>query len=57
MTMEHYTSKPNGCSKSSAKMEYHSNSSLYQEIRETSNNNLTLHIKQLEKQKIYNPQS
>ena len=40
--------------KSSAKRKVHSNTSLPQETRETSNN-LTLHIKQLEKEEMKNP--
>ena len=43
-----------GFSKSSAKGKVHSNTSLPQETRETSNN-LTLHIKQLEKEEMKNP--
>ena len=41
-------------SKSSAKGKVHSNTSLPQETREKSNN-LTLHLKQLEKEEIENP--
>ena len=40
-----------GFSKSSAKGKVHSNASLPQETREKSNN-LTLHLKQLEKEEI-----
>ena len=43
-----------GFSKSSAKREIHSNTSLPQETRETSNK-LTLHLKQLEKEEMKNP--
>ena len=46
--------KPMGFSKSSAKMKVHSNTSLPQETREKSDN-LTLHIKQLEKEEMKNP--
>ena len=38
-----------GCSKSSSKREVYSNTSLPQETRKISNNNLTLHLKELEK--------
>ena len=41
-----------GFSKSSAKREVHSNTSLPQETRETSNNNLTLYLKHLEKEEM-----
>ena len=41
-------------SKSSAKGKVHSNTSLPQETREKSNN-LTLHLKQLEKEEMKNP--
>ena len=43
-----------GFSKSSAKGKVHSNTSLPQETREKSNN-LTLHLKQLEKEEVKNP--
>ena len=43
-----------GFSKSSAKGKVHSNTSLPQETREKSDN-LTLHIKQLEKEEMKNP--
>ena len=43
-----------GFSKSSAKGKVHSNTSLPQETREKSNN-LTLHLKQLEKEEMKNP--
>ena len=42
-------------SKISAKGKVHSNTSLPQETREKSNNNLNLHLKQLEKEEIKNP--
>ena len=38
-----------GCSKSSSKREVYSNTILPQETRKTSNRNVTLHLKQLEK--------
>ena len=44
-----------GFSKSSAKGKVHSNTSLPQETREKSINNLTLHLKQLEKEEMKNP--
>ena len=43
-----------GLSKSSAKGKVHSNTSLPQETREKSINNLTLHLKQLEKEEVKN---
>ena len=43
-----------GFSKSSAKMEIHSNASLPQETRKNQINNLTLHLKQLEKEEMKN---
>ena len=46
--------KPMGFSKSSAKRKVHSNVSLPQETREKSNN-VTLHIKNLEKEEMKNP--
>ena len=42
-------------SKISAKGKVHSNTSLPQETREKSNNNLNLHLKQLEKEEMKNP--
>ena len=48
-------SKPMGCGKSSPKSEVHSNTILHQETRKTLNSNLTLHIKQLEKEEQKNP--
>ena len=48
--------KPMGLSKSSAKGKVHSNTSLPQEIKKKSQiNNLTLHLKQLEKEEMKNP--
>ena len=47
-------SKPMGFSKCSAKRNVYSNTSLPQETRETSNN-LTLHIRQLEKEEQKSP--
>ena len=50
---KHNNHKPMGFSKSSAKRKVHSNTSLLQETRETSNN-LTLHLKQLEEEDMKN---
>ena len=47
---KHNNPKPMGFSKSSAKREVHTNTSLPQETRETSNINLTLHLKHVEKE-------
>ena len=52
---KHDNPKPMGFSKSSAKGKIPSITSLPQETREKSNNNLNLHLKQLEKQEIKNP--
>ena len=41
--------------KSSAKGKVHSNTGIRQEIRKKSNKNLTLHLKQLEKDEMKNP--
>ena len=46
--------KPVGHCKSSAKGKVHSNTGIPQETREKSNN-LTLHLKQLEKEEMKNP--
>ena len=43
------------CSKLSSKREVYSNTILTQETRNISNNNLTLHINQLEKEEQNNP--
>ena len=53
-TAKHNNPQPMGFSKSSAKRESHSNTSLPQEMREISNN-LTLYLKQLEKEEKKNP--
>ena len=55
MTKKTQQLTPMGCSKSSSKREAYSNSILPQETRKTSNNNLTLHLKQLEKEEQKNP--
>ena len=52
---KHNNPKPMRVSKSSAKGKVHSNTSLPQETREKSINNLTLHLKQLEKEEMKNP--
>ena len=44
-----------GCSKSSSKREVYSNTILPQETRNISNNNITLHLKQLEKEEKNKP--
>ena len=44
-----------GFSKSSAKGKVHSDTGLPQEIRKSQISNLTLHLKQLEKEEIKNP--
>ena len=46
-----------GCSKSSTKREVYSNTILPQETETSQINNLTLHLKQLEKEEQKNPQS
>ena len=48
---KHDGPKHMGCSKSSSKGEVYSNTILPQETRKISNNNLTLHLKQLKKNK------
>ena len=44
-----------GFGKSSAKGKVHSNTGLPSETRKKSNNNLTLHLKQLEQEEMKNP--
>ena len=44
-----------GCSKSSSKREVYSNTILPQETRKTQINNLTLHLKELEKEEQTKP--
>ena len=51
---KHNNPKPMGFSKSSAKWKVHSNTRLPQEARKNQINNLTLHLKQLEKEEIMN---
>ena len=51
---KHNNSKPVGHCKSSAKGKVHSNTGIPQETRIKSNN-LTLHLKQLEKEEMKNP--
>ena len=57
MTMKTQQLKTYGCSKSSPKREVYSNTILPQETRKTSNSNVTLHLKQLEKEEPKNPQN
>ena len=52
---KHNNPKPVGHYKSSAKGKVHSNTGLPSETRKKSNNNLTLHLKQLEKEEMENP--
>ena len=47
--------KPYGTLKSNAKGKVHSNTGLPQETRKSQINNLTLHLKQLEKEEMKNP--
>ena len=55
MKMKTQPKKPMGLSKSSAKGKVHSNTSLPQETRKNQINNLTLHLKQLEKEEMRTP--
>ena len=55
MKMKTQNPKLVGHYKSSAKRKVHSNTSLPQETGEKSINNLTLHLKQLEKEEMKNP--
>ena len=55
MTMKHDSPKPMGCSKSSSKREVYSSTILPQETKKSQINNLTLHVKQLEKEEQKNP--
>ena len=52
---EYNNPKPVGHWKSSAKGKVHSNTGIPQETRKSQINNLTLHLKQLEKEEIENP--
>ena len=52
---KHDNPKPMGFSKSSTKGKVHSITSLLQETGENQINNLTLHLKQLEKEEMKNP--
>ena len=54
MKMKTQQPKPVGHCKSSAKAKVHSNTGITQETRKKSNN-LTLHLKQLEKEEMKNP--
>ena len=53
--MKHNNPKPMRFSKGSAKGKVHSNTNLPQETRENQINNLTLHLKKLEKDEMKNP--
>ena len=55
MKMKTQQPKTLGHCKSSAKGKVHSNTGLPQETRKSQINNLTLHLKQLEKEEIKNP--
>ena len=55
MKMKHNNPKPMRFSKGSAKGKVHSNTNLPQETRENQINNLTLHLKKLEKEEMKNP--
>ena len=55
MKMKHNHSKPVGHGKSSPKGKVHSNTGTPQEARKSQINNLTLHLKQLEKEEMKNP--
>ena len=52
---KHDDPKPVGCSKSSSKREVYSNTSLPQETRKFQLNNLTIHLKELEKEEQTKP--
>ena len=52
---KHNNPKPVGYCKSSAKGKVHSNTGLPQEMRKSQINNLTLHLKQLEKEEMKKP--
>ena len=52
---KHDNSKPMGCTKSSSKREVYSNTIQPQGTRKTSNSNLTLYLKQLEKEEQNTP--
>ena len=55
MTKTHDGSKPMGCNKSSSKREVYCSTILPQETRKISNTHLTLHLKELEKEKQTKP--
>ena len=55
MKMKIHQPQTCGHCKSSAKGNVHSNTGLPQETRKKSNKNLTLHLKQLEKEEMENP--
>ena len=53
--LKHNNLNPVGYCKSSAKGKVHSNTGLPQEMRKSQINNLTVHLKQLEKEEMKNP--
>ena len=55
MKMKTQHPKPMGHHKTSAKGKVHSTTGIPQEIRKKSNKNLTLYLKQLEKEEMKNP--
>ena len=55
MKLKHNNPNPMGFSKSSVKVKVHSNTDIPQETRKSQINNLTLHLKQLEKEEMKNP--
>ena len=55
MKMKTQHPKPVGHCKSSAQGKVHSNTGIPQEIRKSQINNLTVHLKQLEKEEMKNP--
>ena len=50
MTIKHNDARPMGCSKSSSKREFYSNTILPQETRKYQIDSLTLYLKQLKKE-------
>ena len=57
MKMKTQNPKLVGHYKSSAKRKVHSNTSIPQETRKSQINNLTIHLKQLEKEEMENPRN
>ena len=56
-TKKHNNPKLMAHCKSSVKVKIHNNTGLHQETRKKSINNVTLHLKQLEKEEIMNPRA